>query len=105
MFRTVHQNRKEIKEEIKLDKKDELYTSRFSFSVSENIIMCSYKAKKIKNVYLLSSIIMLRDLKMKTPKDALKQFYFIMKPKKALVELMKCSGAIQLKQRKGDGLY
>ena len=54
MFRTVRQNRKEIKEEIKLDKKDELYTSRFLFSVSENFIMCSYKAKKTKNVYLLS---------------------------------------------------
>ena len=53
---TVRQNRKEIPEEIKLDKKDELYTSRFLFSASENITMCSYKAKKAKNVYLLSSM-------------------------------------------------
>ena len=54
MVGTVHQNRKEVPEEIKLDKKDELYTSRCLFSASENIMMCSYKAKKAKNVYLLS---------------------------------------------------
>ena len=56
MVGTVRQNRKEIPEEIKFDKKDELYSSRFLFSASENIMMCSYKAKKAKNVYLLSSM-------------------------------------------------
>ena len=47
MAGTVRQNRKEIPEEIKLGKKDELYTSRFLFSALENIMMCSYKAKKV----------------------------------------------------------
>ena len=57
MVGTVRKNRKEIPEEIKLDNKDELYTCRFLFSASANIMMCSYKAKKAKNVYLLSSML------------------------------------------------
>ena len=56
MVAAVRQSRKEIPEEVKLDKKNELYTSRFLLFVSENILMCSYKAKKTKNVYLLSSM-------------------------------------------------
>ena len=47
---------------------------------------------------------MLTEFKKKTPKDALNEFYFIMKPKEALTQLMKCSGAIQLKQPPGDDL-
>ena len=48
--------------------------------------------------------IMLREMKMEIPKDALKQFYFKMKPKEALTQLLKFSRANQLKQCQGDGL-
>ena len=68
MVGTVHQNRKEIPEELKHDKKDELQTSRFLFSASENIMMCSYKAKKAKSVYLLSSMHNVERVKEKDPK-------------------------------------
>ena len=102
MISSVHQNRKEIPEEIKLAKKDELYILRFLFSASENIMMCSYKAKKTKNVYLLFSMHNVESVEVQ--KDALKQFYFIMKTKKEFTQLMKCSGAIKLKQCQGHGL-
>ena len=88
MAGTVAQNRKEIPEEIKLDKKDELYTWRFLFSASENITMCSYKAKNIKNVYLLSFMHNVERVEDEDPKK-FKQFYFKMKPKGALTQLMK----------------
>ena len=68
MVGTVHQNRKEIPEEIKLDKKNKLYTSRYFFSASENIMMCLYKAKKAKNVYLLSSMHNVERVEEKDPK-------------------------------------
>ena len=88
MAGTVAQNRKEIPEEIKLDKKDELYTWRFLFSASENITMCSYKAKNTKNVYSLSFMHNVERVEDEDPKK-FKQFYFKMKPKVALTQLMK----------------
>ena len=56
MVGALPQNRKEITQEIKLNKKDELYISRFLFCSSKNIMICSYKGKWTKNVYLLSSM-------------------------------------------------
>ena len=73
MVGTVHQNRKEISEEIELDKEHKIYISRFLFSASENIMICSCKAKKTKNVYLLPSMHKVDRVQNENPKDTLKQ--------------------------------
>lgn len=66
MVDTVRQSRKQISEEIELDKEDEIDRVQH-----EN------------------------------PKDILKQGYFIMKPKEALTQVIKCSGAKTVKAASG----
>ena len=56
MVGTVCQNQKDSLEEIDLNRRDELYTSRFLFSSSQYIMMFLYKMTKANNVYLLSSM-------------------------------------------------
>ena len=84
MVGTVHHSRKDIPEEIKLDKKDELYTPRFLFSASENIMMCSYKAKKAKNVYLLSSMLNVERVEEKDPKRRTEAILFYNETKRGV---------------------
>ena len=100
----MRQNKKDISEEIELVKEDELYISIFLLCASENIMMCSCKAKKTKNVYLLPSMLKVDRVQNENPKDAQKQCYFKMKPKEELKQLIKYSRAIELKQRQGNGL-
>ena len=50
--------------------------------------MCSYKAKNTKNVYSLSFMHNVERVEDEDPKK-FKQFYFKMKPKGALTQLMK----------------
>ena len=82
MVDTVCQNQKIFKKKKKkLNKQDELYISRFLFSASVNIMMCSYKVKrKGNNVYLLSTMHNIGRAKNEDLKNTLKQFHFIMKP-------------------------
>ena len=54
---TIRSHRREIPSDVQLGKNTPLYTSKFVFTHSqENIMLLSYKAKKNKVVYLLSSL-------------------------------------------------
>ena len=52
---TLRSNKREIPKEILMNKQDTLYSSKFVFTEQENITLVSYKAKKNKTVFLLSS--------------------------------------------------
>lgn len=52
---TLRGNKKEIPKEVQMTKDDALYSSQFAFTEGDNITLVSYKAKKNKTVFLLSS--------------------------------------------------
>ena len=52
---TVRPNRREIPEEMQM-RREQLHTSKFAFSVPDNIMLTSYKAKQKKTVFVLSSL-------------------------------------------------
>ena len=64
----------------------------------------SYKAKNTKNAFLLSSMHNVETVEDKDTKRRSEAILFHNETKRGVTQLMKCSGAIQLKQGQGDGL-
>ena len=64
----------------------------------------SYKVKNTKNAFLLSSMHNVEIVQDKDTKRRPEEILFYNETKRGVTQLMKYSGAIQLKQRQGDGL-